>query len=182
MVFPPLTPDPTLSLSLRAVVVPRSQPDFLFLHVGFSLTEKSSPYLSTYSPPLCLTVSLSSSPCISSTRSRGLPTTLRIGTFSPSFGFFDLSSRSISVLSHRSSHSVSLALPLLIPTAAHIDLSRTNVLRDSLLVLIVVKVAPCRCSCRRGRGNQAAGSLFKRRSVHERRSRLHIFTPALLTT
>lgn len=79
------------------------------------------------------------------------------------------------VLSKFALVSLSLSLALLIPTAIRVDafLPRTNIPWDSLLVLIVVKVVLYYRSRRR------TTRPLRRQPARERRSRLHIFTPAL---
>lgn len=98
MVFPLLTPGPTLSLSPLALLVPCSRPDFLFLHVGVSLhrEESSSFPLFLFAPSLSLILSLSFPLPVFCRRDLAVsPTASRIGTFSPSPGFFDPPSRFI---------------------------------------------------------------------------------------
>lgn len=87
MVFPLLTPVPTLSLSPLVLLVPHSRPDFLFLHVGFSLhqEESSSFPLFLFAPSRTVSHSLFLPPLVFCRRDLAVsPTAPQIGTFSPS--------------------------------------------------------------------------------------------------
>jgi len=159
VVFPLLTPGPALSLSPLVLLVPRSRPDFLFLHVGFSLhrEESSSFPLFLFTPSLSpsLNLSLSLSLYFTDAISRSLPPRHRSARSLPppdslirrlalsEFSPVDHLSLSLSLLWSPPTHAVDVYLPW------------TNVPRDSLLVSTVVKVAPCRYSHRRAAGETA---------------------------
>lgn len=182
MVFPLLTPGPALSLSPLVLLVPRSRLDFLFLHVGFSLhqEESSSFPLFPFAPSIIVSHSLSLSLYFADAISRSLPP--RHGS-ARSLPLPDSSIRRLALSESSPSDHLSSSLPFSPSFDPHrwyaldVCLPWINVPRDSLLVSTVVKVAPCRCSRRR-----AAGRPLRRRSTRGRRSRLHVFTPALSAT